>query len=178
MSSCVKPTTAFLNPTDTTQELPFTDGDGRPVGTVLVPASAIEPGEVLVVGPPSEAAENAAQSLEVGSEIVQVTLTDIFGESTQPSDDIEICLEVSDPDRAEEDGCLSFFDEERDVWVCEDPCLDLDDNLACGSTDHFTKYVYTALQKTRRLSLSLSRLLFSLSLSLSGPLFASLALGT
>ena len=130
----------LLDPTVPQSEVPFTDNDGVVVGTVLVPANAIAPGEVLVVGPPSEEAEIAAQSLDVASEIVQVTLIDIFGESAQPTDDVEICLEVSDADRAEDDGCLSFFDEERGVWVCEDPCLELNDGLACGTTDHFTKY--------------------------------------
>lgn len=131
---------AALDPTVPQQEVPVIGSDGRPVGTILVPADAIEPGEFLVVGPPSEDAENAAQSLDLASEIIQVTLTNMFGESSQPTDDIEICLEVSDADRAEEDGCLSFYDEERDVWVCEDPCLELDDNLACGTTDHFTNF--------------------------------------
>lgn len=138
--NCVKPTVTLLDPTITQQQIPFTDNNGNPAGTVLVPANAIQPGEVLLVGPASEEAEIAAEDLDVASEIVQVTLTDIFGDTAQPGDEIEICLEVSDADRAKDDGCLSFFDEDRGVWVCEDPCLELDGSLACGTTDHFTNF--------------------------------------
>lgn len=121
--------------------VPFIDESGRPAGTVTLPASSVQPGETLLVGPASPDAADAAAQLDVASDIVDVVIEDLFGVSVQPNGEVEVCLTVSDVDEAKENGCLSFYDEERDRWVCEDPCLDFDGDTACGTTDHLTKYV-------------------------------------
>lgn len=125
---------------DGDSEVYIVDDDGSPVGTVTLPSDATEPGQSIVIGPASPEAERAARHLDVASAVIDISLVDSTGARVQPGDDIEICLEVSDSDRVEDEGCLSFFDEMRNEWVCEDPCLDVDNNTACGTVDHLTKY--------------------------------------
>lgn len=129
-----------VQPTGNSQSVLFSDETGRPAGSVTLPASSVEAGETLLIGPASPDATEAAADLEVASDIVNVVLEDIFGISVQPNGDIEVCLTVSDVDEAKDNGCLSFYDEDRDRWVCEDPCLEFDGDTACGTTDHLTNF--------------------------------------
>ena len=143
------------------QFVPFTDESGRQAGSVTLPASSVEAGETLLVGPASPDATAAAADLDVASDIVNVEIENLLGVSVQPNGDIEVCLTVSDVDEAKESGCLSFYDEDRDRWVCEDPCLEFDGDTACGTTDHLTKYVnYSRLVSSLSL-LTLTALLCS-----------------
>ena len=58
------------------------------------------------------------------------------GSTVQPIAPVEICLEVT----SREEACLSFFNENTQEWECEDPCLQYEGNLACGTTTHFTNF--------------------------------------
>lgn len=136
-SGCVAPTTAPVTNGDTT--VVITDGDGEAVGTVTVTEGD---GDTVIVGPGDSAAEDALEEerIRVGSSVVEIFLFDPSGAPVQPTNSVEVCLKVEDKNRAEEEGCLSFFDEATGRWVCEDPCLDLDGDLACGDTDHLTNF--------------------------------------
>lgn len=121
------------------EEVEIIDVNGEPVGTVLLPGTSVEPGETVIVGPGSPEAESAARQLDLGSAVVQITIVDSYGQSAQPTGNIEVCLHVPDTKKAVDDGCLSFFDEERQEWICEDPCLKIEGSTACGTVNHLTK---------------------------------------
>lgn len=53
---------------------------------------------------------------------------------------IELCLKASIPEASKGDACLAYFDEERAEWECVDECLQQNDGLICGNTDHFTSF--------------------------------------
>jgi len=112
--------------------------DDEDIGSIIF-QNPPPPGTTLVIGPPSPEAVDALA--HPGSEIIDVTLIDANGQEVQPRGSVEICLDVSDLDRAEDSGCLGFFNPNSGKWVCEDVCLDIDDDgRACGSSDHFTNF--------------------------------------
>lgn len=57
---------------------------------------------------------------------------------------VEICFSnsgVIEKAVKSNDACLGFFDERDKQWVCEDRCLETnDDGQVCGSTGHFTNF--------------------------------------
>lgn len=133
---CVDETAAFVQPG--TFEVPIT-ARGEDVGTFTIQQTQ-EIAEVLVVGPGTAAAEAAIIGLNVGSPVVDLVLLDASGQVVQPDGDVTVCLEVDDPERAEDEGCLSFFDEEANEWVCEDPCLEISGDTVCGDSSHLTNF--------------------------------------
>ena len=139
ISCVVAPGAVPIDPSNGNEEVFIISESGDPVGTVFLPAAAIQPGETVVVGPASPEAEAAARELDLASSVVQIVIVSGDGIPVQPTSDLEVCLEVEDLDRAEDEGCPSFFDEEREEWVCEDPCLESDGNSVCGTVDHLTK---------------------------------------
>ena len=50
----------------------------------------------------------------------------------------ELCFSATDRER--DNRCLAFLDEATSTWRCEDQCLEEEDGLLCGTTDHFTNF--------------------------------------
>ena len=73
--------------------------------------------------------------------MVDVTLYDEFGFPQQPNEPISICFEVTSAQtRDKEDLCLGSFSPNTGLWSCDDPCLQQEDNLLCGTVDHLTNF--------------------------------------
>ena len=89
----------------------------------------------IVILDPSEDAVNELQSLNGISGIINIELIR-GGVVVQPTDPVKICFDVDSND----DACLSFFNEEKQEWECEDECLEYKNGQACGETSHFTNF--------------------------------------
>lgn len=112
---------------------------GNSVGEISIDAQD-EEGLTLIVQRGSTEAIGTSRD-DRQSVVVDLTLISGDGTTVQPTSDVEICLDVDDKSETADHGCLAFFDEEESQWVCEDLCLDIDDDgRACGSTDHFTNF--------------------------------------
>lgn len=77
---------------------------------------------------------------QFNSLVLQLNLFDEDGaELDSFNSDAEICFSVKN-DEARSKQCLGYFDEDRNRWVCEDPCLKENNGLLCGKSDHFTNF--------------------------------------
>ena len=60
---------------------------------------------------------------------------------TQLDSPLIICLTPSNSTKKGESQCLSYFDEKKEKWKCQDECLTTTrDNQLCGQTDHLTNF--------------------------------------
>ena len=61
---------------------------------------------------------------------------------TQLESPLTICLPRPNNTKKSEKVCLSFFDEKKGEWRCQDECLSTDgkEDLICGTTDHLTNF--------------------------------------
>jgi len=103
--------------------------------TIVLDQPDKESGAELILLSPTEEARNAGN--RVISEIINVELVNNNGDVIQPNGKVEICFTV---DNKENGACLSFYDEVKKKWICEDPCLRYSDGRACGKTNHFTNF--------------------------------------
>jgi len=104
---------------------------------VIAPVSSISDNSEIVLLPVSPEASVAGHFSNLNSPIINVVLIQ-NGELIQPSGSVEICFEVKEEDS--KNSCLSFYDEKKNKFVCEDPCLVYEDGQACGRTSHFTNF--------------------------------------
>ena len=78
------------------------------------------------------------------SDVVDISVFDENGNPiTKFNNNIEICLQSSiyDDDSDKNKECLSYFDESKQEWICEDRCLkSKSNNMQCGDTDHLTNF--------------------------------------
>ena len=78
------------------------------------------------------------------SEILDITLVGEDGNLvTKLSPQLTICFPRPNVTRKSERVCLSFFNERKAKWECEDECLTTTDNAGdtvCGQTDHLTNF--------------------------------------
>ena len=102
------------------------------IGTVTADTSAVGEGNEIIVDVISGEPEDPTES-----RVVDITLRDTNGQNQQPQGNVEICLSVS---QTSSDQCLAVFNEEENIWECEDPCLSTSDSLLCGETSHFSRF--------------------------------------
>lgn len=58
------------------------------------------------------------------SAIISLTLTNVYGEEITSFDDaVELCFIVPDPH--DDKLCLSYYDEAKGEWICDDPCVEV-----------------------------------------------------
>ena len=82
---------------------------------------------------------------ELGGSILEIVLTDTNGERiTELDAPLVICLARPNATKKVRNSgvCLSFYDERKAKWVCEDECLSYtgkEDQL-CGQTSHLTNF--------------------------------------
>lgn len=111
--------------------------DNKPVGVVRIPPEQADDLELtIVLNSPLPPSRNGA--LRDGN-VADITLRDASGrEITRFDTPLTICLA---PEKGERDkSCLSYYDEARNEWVCQDKCLKEEDGLFCGKTDHLTSF--------------------------------------
>lgn len=104
-----------------TVDIPGNVRDRLPLGTQL---------NIDLVEYPSEGS--------LGSAVVDLTLTDSQGRTVEFAGNIELCFSLTGA--AAEFGCLGYYDEECEEWVCEDKNLQDKQGQVCGSTNHFTSF--------------------------------------
>ena len=79
----------------------------------------------------------------LGDTIVEVILLDSSGGIiTELDSPLTICLSLRNNTKGR-DACLSFYNERKSKWECEDECLSTtgkDDGLVCGQTSHLTNF--------------------------------------
>ena len=81
------------------------------------------------------------------SEVLDITLVDGAGHSmTQLDSPLVICFPRLNGTK-ENKVCLSYYDEVKAKWICEDECLTTtsDGNLLCGQTGHLTNFALLLL---------------------------------
>lgn len=107
-------------------------GDGDPVGSVDVPDGL--DGDLTIVrgsGP------TRVGDIEIISPVIDIELVRDGQQVTDLGDSLRICLSA---DRPTDDSCLGFYDVERMEWRCQDRCLQEENGLLCGETDHLTSF--------------------------------------
>ena len=73
--------------------------------------------------------EEPPTSSGFNSRVLVLNLFDFYGDQRSSfSDEAEICFTVT-ADESRDNQCLGYYDEEKEKWICEDPCLKDDDGL-------------------------------------------------
>ena len=106
------------------------------------PQLSIQENTTLVITFSTNVSETFSNQ-ELGGTILDITLTDSEGEPiTQLDTPLVICLELPNNTKLDKGKrpCLSYYDERKSKWRCEDECLTNPgkDSLLCGQTDHLT----------------------------------------
>jgi hypothetical protein len=71
------------------------------------------------------------------STVIDVKLVDENNNIIPLDGDARLCFEATE---SYDFGCLAYLDEDSNTWKCEDSCLDIQDNLLCGTTTHFSTF--------------------------------------
>mmetsp|Transcript_855 Transcript_855/g.3125 ORF Transcript_855/g.3125 Transcript_855/m.3125 type:complete len:983 (-) Transcript_855:50-2998(-) len=107
------------------------------IGVITVPGEVFPDGGTIVVNPVDNPSETGLQPI---SPIFDITIFDRNGDVVRSfGRDLEICIATPALDQAD-DICLGFFDEGKQEFVCEDPCVEEEDDQLCGTTDHLTSF--------------------------------------
>ena len=82
------------------------------------------------------------EGAEIVSSVFDIRLVDVNGEEINFDGSATLCFDILNPDQvSKKRSCLSFFNEEKQEWECEDKCLEENENgQFCGSTSHFTDF--------------------------------------
>ena len=79
----------------------------------------------------------------IANSILDITLVDEDGQAiSQLNFELTVCFPKPEGKKNEQ-LCLSYYDETRDKWICQDKCLtkpENKDSLLCGQTDHLTNF--------------------------------------
>ena len=117
------------------ETVPIIDDNGELIGTVS--NNIITEGTILIISQ----GKNDNEITNQLSPVIDISLYDTNSENyiTSFKTDVEICLKSNNDKNPQ---CLSYFDENKNSWECEDPCLDDigDNNWKCGTTNHFTSF--------------------------------------
>ena len=127
---------------------------GAVVGSLFVPPNLSNRDNTTLIASYGDSGGNATSNGQIlVSIIVNITLLDDQGSSLSQLDSpLSICLVLTNNTRKDDTVCLSYYDENRDWWECEDECLTTisprrgkDDgrrkgDLLCGTTGHLTNF--------------------------------------
>ena len=70
----------------------------------------------------------ATSSVRFESSILSVTLQDENGNEINNFDEpVQLCFSANG--KTTSNKCLNYYDEQKDEWVCTDPCLETSDDL-------------------------------------------------
>ena len=114
--------------------------DGEAVGSVVIPPS-LSSGANTTLSIIVTSSSNVTDQ-PLSSNILNITLVDDQGSPiTQLDSPLIICLTPSNSTKKGESQCLSYFDEIKKKWECQDKCLTTTKgNQLCGQTDHLTNF--------------------------------------
>jgi hypothetical protein len=113
------------------------------VGSLTVPPNlSNEPNTTLTVSYVNIAPTDFPNQ-QLASTILNITLVNAEGQViTQLDAPLTICLSPPNITKGSERLCLSFYDERKQKWRCEDRCLasSRNDGQLCGQTGHLTNF--------------------------------------
>ena len=147
-----------IHPSDLTSNsvVELTNSRGDLLGSLLIPLNLTSQSDTTLTvfyakNIPSVNGEALA------SPVLNITLLDNEGTFvTQLDSPLTICLAHLNETK-KEGVCLSYYDEQKSKWRCEDECLVTNrsrkDNLLCGQTDHLTNFALLLNGKESRTDL-------------------------
>ena len=78
---------------------------------------------------------------QLASAVLDITLIDSQGSFiSQLNAPLIICLPKPLNVKKGESVCLSYYNEKKGEWLCEDECITSQNDLFCGETDHLTNF--------------------------------------
>jgi len=114
------------------------------VGRVIIPPGLSAAGNSLEINFTQDPDSlDPSASTERGNTIFAIELLDGNGNAiTQLDEPLTICLAADSlPGSNINQLCLSYYDEEAEIWICEDDTLIRGaDNELCGTTSHLTNF--------------------------------------
>ena len=132
----------IVNLTNQTSELTLkvTDPLGGEVGILIVPPELSSQSNVTLTVTTSNVGLLPAPNQQLGSSVIEVTLVDSDGNSiSELNTPLTICFVPSADQKRMQ--CLSYYDEDKAKWRCEDECLTkTKEGSLCGQTDHLTNF--------------------------------------
>ena len=123
------------------------------MGALFVPPNlSNQANTTLVTSYMGGAPSNSFNQQVLSSTVLNITLLDGQGNSiTQLDSPLTICLALPNNTKKDKRVCLSYYDERKNDWRCEDDCLTTvgnnaaagetkRENLLCGQTSHLTNF--------------------------------------
>ena len=135
-------------------ELSDTSGEVR-VGGIFVPADLVNQANTTLIASYTDRFIDSSNSQELSSIVLNITLLDGQGNFiTELDSPLTICFAAPNGTKRSQNLCLSFYDERKNKWRCEDECLTTGaargvnasnagadgENLLCGQTSHLTNF--------------------------------------
>ena len=131
--------------------------EGEPnVGALFVPPNlSSQTGTTLITSYSGITLSDSNKKQELVSTVLNITLLDSQGNAiTQLDSPLIICLALPNTTKKGVKVCLSFYDERKDKWTCEDECLTTvatkgtnasdagakTESFLCGQTSHLTNF--------------------------------------
>ena len=93
----------------------------------------------IIESAPNQDLMLSSDTSDVSSEIINLELAD---PNASLGGDVSICFKPFEPKKKLDSYCLGFLDESQrpPQWICEDKCLEVENDYLCGKTDHFTNF--------------------------------------
>ena len=125
--------------------LALTTPNGESAGSLYVPSGLSSQENTTLAITFTTNVPDSFSDQQLGGIILDITLTDSEGRPiTQLDTPLVICLAQSNTTKLEkgQSPCLSYYDERKDKWTCQDECLNNagQGSLYCGRTDHLTNF--------------------------------------
>jgi hypothetical protein len=122
-----------------------TDPVGNGLGSLYVPPQLSNQPNVTLTVIDLVIELPAPSNQELGSSVLQITLVDSSNNSITVLDaPLVVCFTPSVEKNKRQ--CLSYYDEKKAKWKCEDKCLTkTKDGSLCGKTDHLTNFALLLL---------------------------------
>ena len=118
--------------------------NGESAGSLFIPQLSGQENTTLTITFSTNVPQNFFGQ-DLGGTILDITLTDSEDQPiTQLDTPLVICLALPNDTKIDKGKtpCLSYYDERKAKWRCEDECLTNPgkENLFCGKTDHLTNF--------------------------------------
>ena len=125
------------------------------VGALFVPPNlSNQANPTLITTYMGTAISSSSNQQVLRSTILNITLQDGEGNSlTQLDSSLTICLALLNETKKGKKVCLSYYNERKNKWICEDECLTTvafkgsnvfngtkGEHILCGQTDHLTNF--------------------------------------
>ena len=134
------------------------------VGALYIPSNLSNQVNITLITSYFDSIEGTSfNEQSLASTVLNITLFDGQGNSiTKLDSPLTICLALPNKERGQR-VCLSYYDERKDKWRCEDKCLttiaskgtkssnsnNKEESLLCGQTDHLTNFALLLIGSER-----------------------------